>query len=118
MTSLVYLAGPLTPKLKKNLNPAIDYLLNIRDMIEAAKNLILKGYSVYCPALDFLYFLILKDDEMIDEKTIKDNSLKILRRCDFLVLLPGWEDSQGVKEEVEEAIKYRIPIKLLEELLK
>lgn len=43
--------------------------------------------------------------------------LQILRRCDEMVLLalPGWQQSVGVKQEIFEALKLKIPVTIIEE---
>jgi hypothetical protein len=37
-------------------------------------------------------------------------TLELLRRCDAMILVPGWEGSRGVAAEIEEAKNLMIPI--------
>lgn len=37
-------------------------------------------------------------------------TLELLRRCDAVILVPGWEDSKGTVAEVEEAKRLGIPV--------
>lgn len=37
-------------------------------------------------------------------------TLELLSRCDAMVLVPGWEDSKGTREEVQEAKRNSMPI--------
>lgn len=39
---------------------------------------------------------------------------EFLRRCDALAVLPGWENSEGTKMEIENATKRSLPIFYLE----
>lgn len=39
-----------------------------------------------------------------------EGTLELLRRCDFVVLVKGWEDSKGVKLELEEAKRLGKPV--------
>lgn len=36
--------------------------------------------------------------------------LEMLRRCDCVVMIPGWEQSEGAKAEKEFAVEHNIPI--------
>lgn len=39
-----------------------------------------------------------------------EGDLEMLRRCDLIVMVPGWEQSQGAKAEREEAKARGIPV--------
>lgn len=43
-----------------------------------------------------------------------DVCLELLKKCDILVICPGWENSKGCKQEVKLAIDNNIPVFLLE----
>lgn len=103
---IIYVAGALTPKGNRpdTDNPAIEYLLNVRDMISISLALIQKGWAPYCPAIDFSYFLHLRVGEQITERQIKDVSLAFLEPAAAMFMLPRWEKSQGSVIEREKAI--------------
>jgi len=106
-----YIAGPMTPRgnRKDTGNPAIEYLLNVRDLIGAGTTLICKGYAPYCPGIDFQYYLSLRPGEVISEETIKAVSMAWLDICDIIVLLPGWEASAGCQAEYSRSIELGMP---------
>jgi len=107
----IYIAGPMTPRGKRGEtdNHAIEYLLNIRDLISAARELIAKGYAPYCPGIDFSYFLSLPDGEVISEPAIKGVSMAFLEACDCAVFLPRWESSSGCCEEYSRVLELKMP---------
>jgi hypothetical protein len=37
-------------------------------------------------------------------------TLELLRRCDFIVMVPGWQKSNGAKAEWEEALTLSMPM--------
>jgi len=39
-----------------------------------------------------------------------EGTLELMRRCDCVVLVPGWESSRGARGEVEEAERLGIPV--------
>ncbi|MCX6825741.1 MAG: DUF4406 domain-containing protein, partial [candidate division Zixibacteria bacterium] len=104
-------AGPLTPRGNRvdTENAAIEYLLNVRDLVSAAVALIHKGYAPFCPGLDMQYFLSLRPGEMISETQIKDLSMAFLEVSDIIVLLPGWEVSEGCQAEYQRAVELGMP---------
>jgi len=106
----VYVAGPITPRGIKSTNPAIEYLLNLRDMAKVAVELILKGYAPFCPALDGLLFLVQGEGQRITEPQIKRFSKDWLEVCDAMLLIEGWQSSQGTAKEIEFAMAKGIPV--------
>lgn len=45
-----------------------------------------------------------------DEKFWVDGTKEIMRRCDAVVLVPGWGSSAGTRAEIEEAKRLGIPV--------
>jgi len=108
----IYIAGALTPTGSRAdcKNPAIEYLANIRDMLDAFIHLVKKGWSPYCPALDILSFLHLPSHVTFGEAEIKGVSMAWLSACETVLLLDGWENSTGTRAELKEAERMHIPI--------
>ena len=108
MIETVYVAGAITPY--PNENPVLGFLSNIRRGQRMAKDLLLKGYSPFCPFLDFMYFLHLREGENITEKQIKGLSMVWLEKCDAVLVLPRYRKSFGTKAEIERAKELGIPV--------
>ena len=104
----VYVAGAITPYSGEH--PVLGLFANLRRGQRMAKNLLLKGYSPFCPFLDFLYFLQLEEGENITEKQIKDLSMVWLRKCDAMIVLPKHRKSAGTQAEKVTAKERNIPI--------
>ena len=114
----VYVAGPLTPKGTYSKNPAIDYLYSVREMTQVAVRLVREGYAPFCPAVDFLYFMVGGREERIKEAEIKRYSIDWLEKCDCVVLCHGWQSSEGTKREIKRAEEMGLPVfKSLKEFL-
>lgn len=64
-----------------------------------------RGYAVICPHLN----TALMDGEMPDDTWI-DGDVEILKRCDIIVMMKGWEQSAGANIELEEAMKLGIGV--------
>ena len=115
----VYIAGLLTPRGIWSVNPSIDYLLNLRNMIRDGLNVFLAGFVPFIPALDFGLFLLLREDERITEPMIKRYSKDWLEVCDAVYLGKKWRCSAGTLIEIEFAKERDIPIfESIEELVK
>ena len=107
---IVYVAGLITPRGVNSVHPAIDYLLNVRNLIRASLDVFMAGFTPFCPALDFLFFLQLEKGEYITEAMIKRFSKDFLSVSDALVLTPKWRKSPGTLAEIELAKKLEIPV--------
>ena len=97
----IYIAGPLSPRgiRSDTNNGAIEYVLNVRDMVRAATELIKKGHSPFCPGLDFLYFIGALTGNEPTEVEIKAQDLEWLEVSDAIYLLPGSDQSLGAVQE-------------------
>lgn len=115
----IYVAGPLTPTGMYSKNPVIDYLTNVRIMLRVALDLFFAGFDPFVPALDFMFWFVLKDSEYITEPMIKRYSKTWLSKCDAVFLCPGWNRSKGTQQELKLAEKLGIPVfASLEDLLR
>lgn len=50
------------------------------------------------------------DGANADEQFWVDGTLEIMRRCDAVVLVPNWRDSEGARAEVAEAERLGLPV--------
>lgn len=94
----VYIAGPMRGYPQYNF-PAFK---------EARERLREKGYDVVCPAeedekegFDPNCYLEVPPDKY--EEFLK-RDFKMIKRCDAIVLLPGWDKSEGARSEATYAI--------------
>jgi nucleoside 2-deoxyribosyltransferase len=67
----------------------------------------LKGHDVICPHMNTAHMD--KETGLPDEFWLK-TTMNLLRRCDAIVLVPGWEESQGTLAEIEYAKLTGIPV--------
>jgi len=106
----VYIAGLLTPRGIWSVNFAIDYLINVKNMIRTGLDVFFAGFVPFIPALDFQLFLALKEGERITEPMIKRYSRDWLEVCEAVLLTAGWKKSEGTLIEIEFAKEHGIPI--------
>lgn len=100
--SMIYISGPITGDKA--------YRQKFR---AAAEQLKARGYNVVNPAeLDNVLPV-----ESMTWSQIMDHCLDLLKRCDAVVVLPGWEESRGCNREVGYAQGAEMNILPIEELL-
>jgi len=78
---------------------------NLHGAAEVALALWRMGAAVICPHLNTAPFQGAAPDRMW-----LDGDLTILERCDGLVLAPGWEKSDGARDERAHAYVLEIPV--------
>jgi hypothetical protein len=83
-----------------------DVWNNIISARAAARTLWLKGWAVICPHSNSIFM----DGPEIPAMTFLNGDLEIIRRVDAVVMLPGWEWSEGSLGELELAKELGIPI--------
>ena len=100
---LVYISGKYTGDVEANIQAARKVAIELWE----------KGYAAHCPHLNTAHF-------HVDCKATYDDYIKgdlvILMRCDAILVLPGWEESNGTGIELEYAREHNIPIYYYPEL--
>lgn len=96
---VAYVAGPYRA----------DTIHGVAQNIQKARNVALRlwklGYAVICPHSNTAFF-----DVACPDSVWLEGNIEILKRCDLVVLVDGWENSAGTRREVEVAAAYGIPI--------
>lgn len=96
---VIYVAGPYRADTERGV------LENIRNAEAVAIEVWQAGYVALTPHLNTRLFGGLCPDE-----TWLKGALELLRRCDAMVLVSGWETSGGTLAEIKEANNLNIPI--------
>ena len=96
----IYIAGALNAD-------AVDYIKNLHRMCNTALLVMKQGYSVFIPGLDFMIGYLAGDFEY---PNYFDNSWEWLKVSDGIFVVPGSENSTGVRKEIRKAIELKIPV--------
>ena len=99
---------------------------NILKAQEVAREYWKKGYFVMCPHMNSAFFdfdikvsilgentfstYVTKQKKKISDKIFLKGYRNILHFFDAIILLPGWEKSEGSKDELEEALGLKLEI--------
>jgi hypothetical protein len=96
---VAYIAGPYR---SKTIRGVVE---NIRRAEQVAIKYWLKGYAVICPH---------KNTALLDGVAADDvwlnGDLEILKRCDVIVMIEGWQWSLGAAAELEFARKHGLEV--------
>jgi hypothetical protein len=85
---VVYLSGPYRS------NTVHGIVENIRKAEKYAIQLWDEGYAVICPHKNSALL-----DGIVPDDCFLEGDKEILRRCDIIYMMPGWEYSEGAKAE-------------------
>ena len=78
---------------------------NIRAAEEVAARVWAAGMVALCPHANSRHM-----EGVASEDHFLEGTMELLRRCDAVVLVPNWRDSEGARAEVAEADRLGIPI--------
>lgn len=95
---VLYIAGPFRGP------TAWDVECNVRRAEEVALEAWRAGFAVICPHTNTRFF-----DGAAPDAIWLEGDKELLRRCDGVVLVEGWERSSGAVEEVNLATREQIP---------
>ena len=96
---VVYIAGPF-----RGATPW-DVEQNVRRAEALALEVARMGAMPLCPHANTRHF-----DGQLTAEFWLEGTLELLRRCDAVLLVPGWETSSGTKAEVAEAERLGSPV--------
>lgn len=97
---LLYVAGPYRSK-----DGMWGVHQNIQRAKEVAANLWRMGFAVICPHANTAFMDGLGTDEMF-----LNGDLEMVKRCDGVVMLSGWEESTGATKERQFAKDLGMPV--------
>jgi nucleoside 2-deoxyribosyltransferase len=108
----VYVAGPMSS------DNILGVLGNVSEGIKLGAEVLRLGYAPFVPHLDCAFRLVQGSNYNVPVESYYEYTLEFLRRCDFVILCPNWENSKGTIAEIEEAERLEIPVvETLRELL-
>jgi hypothetical protein len=96
---LAYIAGPYRGRSRIKIINYLQRQTNIRRAAKVAKWAWQEGYAVICPHLNSKNF-----DGLTADLVFLLGGQEILKRCDVMILIPGWEQSEGTRDEIKMAI--------------
>lgn len=104
-----YIAGPYRAQTRAGIE------LNIQAARAVGLLCCRKGWSPVVPHANTGHLDAV--DPSIGDEFWLASTKELLRRCDAVVLVPGWEQSQGTRDEIIEAEQRGIPVYRSEHLL-
>jgi len=109
---VVYIAGPF--RAKRHPGSQWEQTCNIREAEALALRVWAHGHVALCPHLNTANF-----QGALPDGVWLSGDLILLRRCDCVLVLPGWVESSGAQEEVAFARESGIPVfRTLEAMLR
>jgi len=97
----VYVAGAMQA------DNILDVLNNIHKGINVAGKVAQAGYAPFVPHFDIEFA---KQGIKLPMNFYYDYTMEFLKRCDYVVVVDGYENSKGVLEELQKANELKIPV--------
>ena len=94
---VIYIAGKYRGDIDANIAIARKVAIELWEM----------GHAVFCPHLNTQHFEV---DCCVPEDAYIQGDLEILKRCDGVVMLPGWRESKGATQEYYAALRAGLPV--------
>lgn len=111
---VIYVAGPFRARNANGTNSAWGTQQHVMRAMELALEIWKRGHAAICPHANTMFF---QDSAGCADDVWLYGDLELLRRCDAVLMVPGWEKSQGATAEKEVAESRGIPVLLSMEAL-
>jgi len=110
---LIYFASPYTHSSKHVVHERFEKVTRF------TSHLIKKGYFVFSPIV-YCHLMAGRYKMPTDWKYWHDFNEEFMSRCDKLLIfkLKGWQQSGGIKKEIEMAKKHKIPVEYIGDTIK
>lgn len=96
---LVYIAGPYRSPTPWGVQQ------NIRAAMDAAAQVWAAGLAAVCPHANSAHM-----EGVTSDANFLAGTLEMLRRCDAVLVIEGWKNSEGARGEVDEAVRLGLPV--------
>lgn len=104
---LVYVAGPFRSELPKGRSNAWGVQNNVMSAMAVALEIWKLGHAALCPHANTMFF---QDADGTEDSVWLKGDLEMLRRCDAVMMAPGWHLSSGARAEMVDAQARGIPV--------
>lgn len=104
---LIYIAGPYRSTNPDGKSNAWGVQQNVMRAMAQALEVWRRGHAAICPHSNTMFF---QDADGCVDAVWLDGDLEILRRCDAVLTVDGWQRSKGATAEVELARKWGKPV--------
>jgi len=88
----------------------LEVLANISRGIQMGMQVWKAGFAPYIPWLDFTLHVANPCPESTTMDECYEWSMAFLEVCDAVLVVPGWEESQGTMREIARACELSIPV--------
>lgn len=103
---VAYVAGPYRAANPDGTQNAFRIQQNIMAALFQALEVWKLGHAALCPHANTMFF-----QHAAPDAVFLDGDIELLRRCDCIVTIPGWERSSGARHEVKVAQEeLKIPV--------
>jgi hypothetical protein len=94
---VVYIAGPYRSSNPDGKSNAWGVQQNVMNAMARALDVWRRGHAAVCPHANTMFF---QDADGCEDRVWLDGDIEMLRRCDALLTVEGWERSKGATAEV------------------
>lgn len=94
---IIYIAGKYRGDIDENIHKARETAIKLWEY----------GFTCFCPHLNTIHF---EKDCLAKEEAYLEGDKEILKRCNAILMLDGWQESMGATDEHDLAHREGIPV--------